>query len=65
MNSETTPNRTFVGGSIGSALGVMVVVMAPKLSEVTWSTDDATLMTAALGIFFGWVVRYLPMPKTK
>ncbi len=46
---KTTPNRTVAGGGIGGALGVIAVVMAPKVSEIVWSAEEAALMTAALG----------------
>jgi hypothetical protein len=59
---KTTPNRTVVGGGVGSALGVIAVVMVPKVSEITWSAEEAALMTAALGALFAWLVRYLPRP---
>lgn len=59
---KTTPNRTVAGGGIGGALGVIAVVMAPKVTEITWSAEKAALMTAALGALFAWLVRYLPQP---
>ena len=58
----TTPNRTVVSGGLGSALGVVAVVILPKFTELTFTPDEAALMTAALGIIFGWLVRYLPAP---
>ncbi len=62
MDNKTTPNRTVVGGGIGSALGVIAVVMAPKVTDIVWSAEEAALMTAALGALFAWLVRYLPSP---
>ena len=55
--------RTVAGGTVGGALGVVVVVMAPKLTELTLDATEASLMTAALGIIFSYLVRYLPKPK--
>ena len=54
--------RTVAGGTIGSALGVVAVVMAPKLTALTLDATEASLMTAALGIIFSYLVRYLPKP---
>jgi hypothetical protein len=59
---KTTNNRTVAGGGIGGALGVIVVVMLPKLTTLTWSAEEASMMTAALGVLFGWLVRFLPKP---
>ena len=64
MDNKTTPNRTFVGGGLGGALGVVAVVMLPKFTALTFTPDEAAIMTAALGIIFGWLVRYLPAPRT-
>ncbi len=63
--NKTTPNRTFSASGVGGALGVIVVIMAPKIWDVTWDVEDATMMTAALGALFAWLVRYLPQPKPK
>ena len=60
--NKTTPNRTVAGGGVGGAIGVIAVVMAPKLWDITWSVEEAALMTAALGALFAWLVRYAPQP---
>ena len=59
----TTPNRTLSGGGAGSALGVILVVMAPKFSEIVFTVEEASIMTAALGTIFAWLVRYIPQPR--
>ncbi len=60
-----TPNRAVVGGGVGGAFGVAVVVMLPKLTEILFTANEAAIMTAALGAIFGWLVRYLPAPRAR
>lgn len=60
---RTTPNRTVAGGGVGGALGVSVVIMVPKFTEIVFSADEASMLTAAFGIVFGWLIRYLPQPR--
>lgn len=61
---KPTGNQAVVGGGIGSALGVIAVVMLPKLTALTFDATEASMMTAALGIVFAWLVRYLPKPSS-
>ncbi len=66
MTSPTanTPGAAKLGGTVGSALGVLVVVMAPKIFEgFTLDATEASLLTAALGIIFGFGMQYVPKPK--
>ena len=59
-----TPGAAKLGGTVGSALGVLVVVMAPKIFEgFTLDPTEASLRTAALGIIFGFGMQYVPRPK--
>ena len=62
---RTTPNKTVAGGGLGGAFGVIAVIMAPKISDITWSAEEAALTTAALGTLFAWAVRYLPGPRAR
>ena len=62
---KTIPNKTAMAGGVGGALGVIVVVMAPKLTSITWSAEEGTLMIAALGALFAGLVSYLPKPRDK
>lgn len=67
-STSTASNRpgraaTGVGGGVGGALGVIAVVMTPKLTELTLDATEASLMTAALGMLFSWLVRFLPQPR--
>ena len=57
-----TPNKTVASGGIGAALGVALVVMLPKFTDLVFSPEEASVMTAALGVIFGYLVRYLPKP---
>ncbi len=61
--SSQSHARIVTGGGVGGALGVIAVVMIPKLSELTFDATEASLMTASLGIFFSFLVRFLPKPK--
>ena len=57
-----TQNKAVTSGGIGAALGVALVVMLPKFTELVFSPEEASIMTAALGVIFGYLVRYLPQP---
>lgn len=60
---RTTPNRTFAGGGVGGALGVIVVMMLPKFTTIILSPEEASMLTAASGIVLAWLIRYLPRPR--
>ncbi len=60
--TKTVNTRTVVSGGVGGALGVILVIMAPKFTETTFSAEEASMMTAALGVLFGWLMRFLPKP---
>ena len=54
---------TAVGGGVGGAIGVLVVVMAPKLfTDFTLDATEASLLTAALGVIFSFGMQYVPKP---
>lgn len=60
----TSANATTFGGGVGGALGVIVVVMTPKIfTGFTFDATEASIMTAALGAVFAWGIRYIPKPK--
>jgi len=57
-----TQNKAVVGGGVGSALAVVFVVMMPRFTALTLSPEEVSILTAALGVIFGYVVRFLPKP---
>lgn len=64
-STSTTPvpgtARAVVGGGIGGALGFLVVLFMPD----TWHTftpETASAATAAFGVVFSYLIRYLPQP---
>ncbi len=65
MAKETsnTPGMAKVGGGIGGALGVLTVVMAPKIFDgFVLDATEASLLTASLGVIFSFGMQYLPKP---
>ena len=50
-----------MGGGVGSALGVIVVVFLPKFGVLLDATE-ASLLTAAFGTVLAWAMRFLPKP---
>lgn len=62
MNMTTHTNTT-VGGGIGAALGIILVVGFNHFSANPFGAEVAAVMTGAFGIVFSWLVKYLPKPK--
>jgi len=60
--TQLRPGGTVVGGGIGAALGVLVVEFLPATMH-TFTPESASVTTAAFGIVFSYLVRYLPAPK--
>ncbi len=64
-------NRTIAGSGVGGALGVLVVIFMPSNCDVAlnpgfgfcFSPETASMATAALGVVFGYLIRFLPKPK--
>jgi len=56
-----TPGKTIAGGGIGGALGVLVVLFMPENVHV-FTAETASVATAAFGIIFSYLVRFLPQP---
>lgn len=54
--------RTIAGGGVGGALGVLVVLFLPETSYI-FTPETASVATAAFGIVFSYLIRYLPQPK--
>ncbi len=58
-----THKATAIGGGVGGAIGILVVVMAPKLFEgFTLDATEASMLTAALGVIFSFGMSYVPKP---
>lgn len=60
---KSSPNRVIIGGGIGGALGVLFVIMAPKFTALTFAGDEGAMVSAALGMVFSYLVRFIPVPK--
>ena len=58
-----TSTQATVGSGVGAAIGVAIVILVPKLTSLTWTTEEAAIMTGALGTICAWLVRYLPSPS--
>ena len=58
-----THRATAVSGGVGGAIGVIIVVMSPKLfTGFTLDATEASLLTASLGIIFSFGMQYVPRP---
>lgn len=62
-NKKHTANNAVGGAGVGSAIGVIIVVLVPEFTEIEWTPEKAALMTAALGTVVAWAFRYLPKPR--
>ncbi len=60
--TDIKPGTTVVGGGIGGALGVLVVLFMPS-DVILFTPEKAAMATAAFGILFSYLVRYLPAPR--
>jgi len=62
MNPIQPGNKAVMGGGVGAALGVVVVVFLPKFG-VELDATEASMLTAAFGTIFAWAIRhFLPTP---
>ena len=59
---KPTGNQAVVGGGVGSALGVIFVMFLSKMTDLDLDATDGGMLTAAFGVVFAWVIRYLPKP---
>ncbi len=60
---QPSHRATAVGGGVGGAIGVIIVVMAPKMfTGFTLDATEASLLTASLGIIFSFGMQYVPKP---
>ncbi len=50
------------GAGVGGALGFVVVMFLPKLADITITPEEAAGLTAALGVLFSYLVKFLPRP---
>ncbi len=60
--TQLRPGGTVVGGGLGGALGALVVTFMPATLHI-FTPESAAVSTAAFGIVFSYLVRYLPAPK--
>ena len=65
MSHQNTPGAAKFGGSVGAALGVIVVVLGPKyIPGFVLGPTEASLLTAAFGVVFSFGMQYVPKPKS-
>ncbi len=63
--TKNTAGSAKFGGGVGGALGVLTVVMAPKMFDgFALDATEASLLTAALGVIFSFGMQYVPKPKS-
>ena len=54
-------NPPVVAGGVGGALGVLTVLFMPE-SVYVFTPETAATATAAFGLVFAWLMRFLPKP---
>ncbi len=59
--SSQSHGRTVAGGTVGGAIGVLVVMFMPS-DWYVFTPDTASVATLAFGTIFSYVMRYLPKP---
>lgn len=55
--------KELAGGGIGSAVGVLIVVLSDQFGGVTWNGTNATLLVLALQGMWSFVRPYIPKPN--
>jgi len=55
------PSSAGVGGGVGGALGILAVIFMPP-SVFIFTPETASIATAALGVVFSYLVKFLPKP---
>ena len=60
--SKQSHRRTVAGGTVGGAVGVLVVMFMPE-NVILFTPEKAAMATLAFGTIFSWAMRFLPQPK--
>ena len=55
--------KELAGGGIGSAVGVLTVVLTEQFAGVTWNGENAALLVGALQGIWSFVRPYIPKPN--
>lgn len=64
---KPTPNQAVIGGGAGASIGMVLVVLLPKFTDVEFDATEASTLTAAFGVIASWLIRYLRhfLPKRR
>jgi len=61
-DSPQSHGRTVAGGTVGGAIGVLVVMFMPESVHV-FTPETASMATLAFGTIASYVMRYVPKPE--
>ncbi len=56
-------NQAVAGGSIGGALGAILVWLLPQVSTIEIDATEGAWLAVAFGTVFAGLIRYLPKPR--
>ncbi len=56
--------KTVTGSGVGGAIGVLIVVFMPATVFV-FTPETASMATAAFGVVFSYLIRYIPTPPAR
>ncbi len=59
--AKDTAGAAKLGGGVGGALGVLVVLFMPP-AVYQFTAESAAVGTAAFGVIFSFVMQYVPKP---
>jgi len=60
QKEKSAATKTVVGGGVGGAIAVLIILLLP---EGSLSAEKAAMATVALSTVISYVVRYFPAPK--
>ncbi|MFQ5622411.1 MAG: hypothetical protein ACE5FS_03345 [Paracoccaceae bacterium] len=55
-------NKTVASGGIGGAVGFIVVLVLGQTTDWALTPEQASGLTGALAVVFGYLARFLPQP---
>jgi hypothetical protein len=55
--------KELAGGGLGSAIGVLIVVLSEQFGGVTWSGDNGAVIVLACQGIWSFVRPYIPKPE--
>ena len=57
--------KELAGGGVGSAIGVLFIVLSEQFGGVQWAGTNATLVVLAMQSVWSVVRPYVPKPKER